>query len=46
MDKKTIKSILDAVDRRYDEQTDFLAEISSYASTRGNEQGVQKLMDE
>ena len=46
MDKETIKSILDAVDRRYDEQTDFLAEISSYASTRGNEQDVQKLMDE
>ena len=46
MDKAVIKSILDAVDKRFEEQTDFLAEISGYASTRGNEQDVQKLVGE
>ncbi len=46
MDADITKGILDAVDRRFDEQTDFLAEISSHATTRGKEQNAQRVMDE
>ncbi|MGD2173340.1 MAG: ArgE/DapE family deacylase [Gammaproteobacteria bacterium] len=46
MDKKITHAILEAVDRRFDEQTEFLAEVTAQASTRGREQGAQKLMDE
>ena len=46
MDKEITHAILQAVDRRFDEQTEFLAEVSAQASTRGQEQGAQKLMDE
>lgn len=45
MDKETSQKILDAVDRRFEQQTDFLIEVSSHASTRGNEQGAQKFID-
>ncbi|MCG6888933.1 MAG: ArgE/DapE family deacylase [Gammaproteobacteria bacterium] len=46
MDKETGRRIMDAVDRRFNEQTDFLAEISRHASIRGAEQSAQKLVDE
>jgi len=39
------QDILNAVDRRFDEQTDFLAEITRYASIRGNEQDAQGFVD-
>ncbi len=44
MDQKLKSDILDAVDRRFDDQVDFLAELTSYPSTRGNEQGAQEFM--
>ncbi len=40
------KRILDAVDRRFDEQVSFLAELVSHPSTRGNEQSAQRFMAE
>jgi acetylornithine deacetylase len=46
MDNETSQHILDAVDRRFDEQTDFISEISSHDSTRGNEQGAQRFLDQ
>ena len=45
MDSAISHRILDAVDRRFDEQTDFLAEISRFASTRGQEQAAQRFVD-
>jgi len=45
MDKETSQHIMDAIERRFDEQIDFLSEVSSHASTRGNEQGAQKFLD-
>ena len=45
MNPETQTHILNAVDRRFDEQTDFLAEITSHASIRGNEQGAQRFVD-
>ncbi len=45
MDIETQKLILDAVDRRFDEQTDFLAEITGFASIRGHEQGAQHFLN-
>ena len=45
MDKKAQQQILNAVDRRFDEQTDFLAEITSHASIRGNEQDAQHFVN-
>jgi len=44
MDNDVTKRILDAVDRRFDEQVDFLAELASHPSTRGNEQSAQRFM--
>jgi len=44
MDKQTVQRIRDAIDRRFDEQVDFLSEISSHASTRGAEQSAQRFM--
>lgn len=44
MDKDTTKRILDAVDKRFEEQTAFLSELSSHPSTRGNEQSAQGFM--
>lgn len=44
MDNKFTKRLMDAVDRRFDEQTSFLAELSSHPSTRGNEQSAQAFM--
>jgi acetylornithine deacetylase len=37
-------AILHAVDTLFDKQLEFLAELTSHASTRGNEQGAQDLM--
>lgn len=36
--------ILDAVDKRFDEQLSFLNELVSHPSTRGNEQSAQQFM--
>ena len=38
--------ILDAVDKRFDEQVSFLTELVSHPSTRGNEQSAQRFMAE
>lgn len=38
--------ILEAVDRRFDEQVSFLTELVSHPSTRGNEQSAQRFMAE
>ena len=46
MDKETGRRIMDAVDHRFNEQTDFLAEISRHASIRGEEQPAQQFIDE
>lgn len=41
----TIKeNIMKAVEDRFDEQTSFLEKLTSFPSTRGNEQGAQKFM--
>jgi len=45
MNPETQQHILDAVDQRFDEQTDFLAEITSHASIRGNEQDAQRFVN-
>jgi acetylornithine deacetylase len=45
MDKEISQRILDAVDKGFDEQIDFLSEVASHASTRGNEQGAQRFID-
>ena len=44
MDATLKTRIMSAVDTLFDEQTDFLAELTSQPSTRGNEQGAQDLM--
>jgi acetylornithine deacetylase len=41
MDAETRTRILAAVDAGFDSQTEFLAELTSHPSTRGNEQGAQ-----
>ncbi len=46
MDKDITKSVMDAVDKRFDEQTVFLSELTSHPSTRGNEQSAQAFMAE
>ncbi len=46
MDKEITELVLDAVDRRFNEQTEFIAEITRHASTRGQEQSAQRFMDE
>jgi len=45
MNHETQRKILQAVDRRFDEQTDFLAEITSHPSTRGHEQTAQQFVN-
>jgi acetylornithine deacetylase len=45
MDKETGQRIRNAIDHRFDEQTDFLAEISRHATTRGKEQSAQQFME-
>ncbi len=43
--KKAIKSqIMNAVDKRFDQQVEFLSGLSTFASTRGQEQGAQEFM--
>ncbi|MTI16434.1 ArgE/DapE family deacylase [Rhodobacteraceae bacterium RKSG542] len=44
MDNDIQSKILSAVEKRFDEQTDFLCELTSHPSTRGNEQSAQDLM--
>lgn len=44
MDATLKTRIMSAVDTLFDEQTDFLAELTSHSSTRGHEQGAQDLM--
>jgi acetylornithine deacetylase len=44
MDKELIKAVMAAVDKRFAEQTSFLAELASHPSTRGNEQSAQAFM--
>lgn len=41
MDKDITKRVMDAVDKRFGEQTAFLSELASHPSTRGNEQSAQ-----
>ncbi|MFC1605480.1 ArgE/DapE family deacylase [Pseudomonadota bacterium] len=36
--------VIDAVDRRFDQQVAFLSELTSHPSTRGNEQSAQQCM--
>lgn len=38
--------IMSAVDERFDEQIEFLTELASHPSTRGNEQSAQRFMAE
>ena len=44
MDKDITKRILQAVDKRFEEQTAFLTELAGHPSTRGNEQSAQGFM--
>lgn len=44
MDEKQQTTILSAVDELFDRQVAFLAELTAYPSTRGNEQGAQDFM--
>ena len=44
MDPELQTRLLDAVDAGFDAQTDFLAELTAHASTRGREQGAQDAM--
>ena len=44
MDAETRTRILSAVDDQFDEEVAFLSELSSYPSTRGNEQDAQDFM--
>jgi len=46
MDIDQQQRILDAVDKRFDEQVSFLTELVSHPSTRGNEQSAQQFMAE
>lgn len=40
------KRVMNAVEKRFDEQISFLAELASHPSTRGNEQSAQRFMAE
>lgn len=44
MDTEQQTAILSAVDRLFDEQVAFLAELTAFPSTRGNEQAAQDFM--
>ena len=44
MDQDLQARLLDAVDAAFDDQTGFLAELTSHPSTRGHEQGAQDVM--
>jgi len=44
MDAETQTGILDAVDKGFNTQTEFLAQLTSHPSTRGNEQSAQEFM--
>lgn len=44
MDNDITKHVMNAVDRRFEEQTSFLSELASHPSTRGNEQSAQTFM--
>jgi len=44
MDNDVTKRVMDAVDKRFDEQTAFLSELASHPSTRGFEQSAQRFM--
>jgi acetylornithine deacetylase len=44
MDAETATRILNAVDARFDAQVAFLAELTRFPSTRGNERGAQDFM--
>ena len=46
MSSKLSGQVMDAVDRRFDEQVAFLAELTSQPSTRGNEQSAQACVAE
>jgi acetylornithine deacetylase len=46
MDQDLKTRILSAVDARFDEQTQFLSELTTHPSTRGNEQSAQDFMAE
>jgi len=46
MDNELSKSVMDTINRRFDEQTDFLSELASHPSTRGNEQSAQNFIAE
>ncbi|SNY89923.1 acetylornithine deacetylase [Cohaesibacter sp. ES.047] len=44
MDRELETALLSAVDERFDEQLEFLKELVSHPSTRGNEQSAQDFM--
>ena len=44
MDREIETRILKAVDDLFDEETDFLAELTRHPSTRGNEQSAHDFM--
>jgi len=44
MNSEQHAAIVDAVDRRFDEQVAFLTELVAHPSTRGNEQSAQRFM--
>ena len=46
MSNEQHKAIVDAVDRRFDDQVAFLSELVGHPSTRGHEQSAQRFMDE
>ena len=46
MDQDLQTRLLDAVDAGFDDQTDFLAELTAHPSTRGQEQSAQDVMAE
>ncbi len=45
MDKAIITKIKDSVDRSFDEQTDFLADLVGFASLRGKEAPAQEFIE-
>ncbi|HEY5774914.1 MAG TPA: ArgE/DapE family deacylase [Xanthomonadales bacterium] len=44
MDNDVTKRVMNAVDKRFEEQTAFLSELASHPSTRGFEQSAQRFM--
>jgi acetylornithine deacetylase len=46
MDNDVTKRLLDAVDKRFDEQVSFLSELAGHPSTRGFEQSAQRFMSD